>query len=129
MSPKSTSTTVVEPPATPAQIVQRLTARSGRIPEPGGFVPRLQPELYEGRLVALQALGFVAGRRARLDVRVRVEVDGQVEDHGVRRVHLVHHIKQFSGLRVGEWSVGRFERMHRHGHQWAALPHKGALRA
>ncbi|MGW3371734.1 hypothetical protein [Streptomyces hydrogenans] len=106
-----------------AQIVQRLTARAGRLPDRGGLVSRLQPTQYEGRLVALQALGFVAGRR-RLDVRVRVEVDGQVEDHGVRRVHLVHHIKQLAGLRVGEWSVGRFERMHRHGHQWAPLAHK-----
>ncbi|MER8047132.1 hypothetical protein [Streptomyces sp. NPDC094032] len=107
-----------------AQIVQRLTARSGRLPNRGGLVPRLQPALYEGRLVALQVLGFVAGRRPRVDVRVRVEVEGQVEDHGVRRLHLVHHIKQLAGLRAGEWSVGRFERMHRHGHQWAPLAHK-----
>ncbi|MFB7517245.1 hypothetical protein [Streptomyces sp. NPDC056144] len=128
MSPKATSTTVTESSATPAAIVQRLTARAGRLPDRGGLVPRLQPALYEGHLVALQALGFVSGRCPRLDVRVRVEVNGQVEDHGVRRLHLIHHIKQLAGLRVGEWSVGRFERMHRHGHQWAPLAHKGARR-
>ncbi|MFI1975411.1 hypothetical protein [Streptomyces wedmorensis] len=124
MSPKSNS-----PSAPAAQIVQRLTARPGRLPDHGGLVPRLQPALYEGCLVALQVLGYVPGRRTCLDVRVRVEVDGQVEDRGVRRVHLVHHLRQFAALAPGEWTVGRFERMGRsHGFQWAPLTHKAPRR-
>ncbi|MFG3512147.1 hypothetical protein [Streptomyces bobili] len=111
---------------TTAQIVARLTARPGALPLWGGpEVPLFRPGLYEGRLVALQRLGQVAGKRIRLDVRVRAfGEDGQVEEIGVRRVHLVHHIKQLAGLPIGGWTAGYFVRLNRHGHQWSPLPHK-----
>ncbi|MDT0449934.1 hypothetical protein [Streptomyces hesseae] len=111
---------------THAQLIARLTARPGTLPDFGdGAVPRLNPRRLEGRLVAVQRLGFVPGRRARLDIRVR-GLDGaaKVEELGVHRVHLAHHIRQFASLPQGGWSVGRFERMQGHGHQWAPLPHR-----
>ncbi len=89
------------------------------------MVPLLYPRSLEGRLVAVQRLGFVAGRRARLDIRLRgFDEQEKVEELGVHRVHLAHHIRQFASLPRGGWSVGRFERMHGHGHQWAPLPHR-----
>lgn len=72
----------------------------------------------------MQRLGYVRGKRLRLDVRVRVlGDDGKVEDIGVRRIHLAHHIRQFAALPQGGWTVGTFVPLKRHGCQWAALPH------
>ncbi|GAA0286758.1 hypothetical protein GCM10010302_26340 [Streptomyces polychromogenes] len=116
---------------TPAQAVAALTRRPGVLPQPGGAnVSLMLPTAFVGPLVALQVLGFAPSeRRPRLDLRVRHLDDGQVVEDGLRRVHHVHLLRQLGGLRRGEWTVGRFERMHRHGAQWQVLPHKSPPRA
>ncbi|MFG2984931.1 hypothetical protein ACGFYQ_27355 [Streptomyces sp. NPDC048258] len=113
-------------PRTTAQLIRRLTTDTGDIPEFGGYyMTRLQPHVFEGLVVGIQMLGPVPGIRPRLDVRVRTLDDGRVTERGVRRVQLLHHVRQFTGLAPGDWTVGRFERMSRsHGWQWAAVAHK-----
>ncbi|MGW6704723.1 hypothetical protein ACWGDE_07510 [Streptomyces sp. NPDC054956] len=112
---------------TAAQAVAALTRRPGVLPRPGGTnVSLMLPAAFVGPLVGLQVLGFApSDRRPRLDLRVRHLTDeGEVVEDGLRRVHHVHLLRQLGGLRRGEWTVGRFARMARHGAQWQALPHR-----
>ncbi|MCX4783358.1 hypothetical protein [Streptomyces sp. NBC_01264] len=112
---------------TPAQAVAALTRRPGTIPAPGvPGVPLMLPAAFVGPVTALQIIGFAPSeKRPRLDLRVRhLDEAGHAVEDGLRRAHHVHLLRQLGGLRRGEWTVGRFERMARHGAQWQALPHR-----